>query len=197
MKTTFTKEEIQLMDNAIKNIASDMRELYKLGSLDEIRVDFSTKENGKDYSYALYLMKKSIVVYNGGYKYICFEKVLPNGKSTYPKIKDKDKVFEFEFLKGYEDIRRNIIKTIKQEAKNKEEGIAKIAALNNKYSKEVVLQIEAPETLNQSSIIVTNENGLNTGYIKIGSTSIKIFASNNVKIVGNEPQKTKVKRKEG
>lgn len=193
MKTTFTKEEKELMNNAMQNVASDMRDLYKICSLDELRVEFMTREHEKTYSYALYIMKNSIVVYHGGYKYACLEKCLPNGKSIYPKIKDKE--FEFEFLRGYESIRREVVKTIKEKTTNKKEGIAQIAAINNKYSKEVVIQVEAPETLNQSSIVVTNEDGLNTGYIKIGSTTIKIFASNNVKIVGNEPPKIKEKRR--
>ena len=191
MKTTFTKEEIDLMNQAMANIASDMRSLYEIATLDEIGIGFETNENGKNYTYKLYLMKNSICVYHGGSKYACLEKKHSNGKSTYPKVKDK--VFEFEFLKGYEDIRREIEKTIKNEAKNKRDGIAKIVALNNKYSKEAIITVEAPETLNQSSIVVTNENGMNAGFIKIGSTTIKIFASNNVKIVGQE--KEKVKRK--
>lgn len=193
MRTTFTKDELDLMNQAMSNIASDMRGLYNVAALDEIKIEFTTIENGRSYNYALYLMKNSIVVYHGGNKYACFEKRLSKEKSTFPKVKDK--VFEFEFLKKYEEIRREIIKTINQNARNKQEGIAQIAALNNKYSKEVVLQVETPETLNQSSIVVTNENGLNTGYIKIGSTTIKIFATNNVKIVGQNQAKPKVKTK--
>lgn len=193
MKTTFTKEEIKLMNNAMQNVASDMREIYKMCSLDEIRIDIDAKHH----LYGLNIKKNCIIagpyyLSTGGER---LEICLPNGKSIYPKIKDKD--FVFNFLRDYESIRKKILEMVKRRESIKDAGIAQIAALNNKYSKGVVLQVETPETINQSSVVVTNENGQNIGYIKIGSTTIKIFASSNVKIVGNEPQKVKEKRRKG
>jgi len=193
MKTTFTKEEIAMMDQATENIASDMRSLYNLANLEEIWVSFETEENDRTYNYKLYILKNNISIYHGGYKYACIEKKHANGKSTYPKLKDK--IFQFEFLKGYEDMRKRIVHQINSGNQNKRDGMTKIAELNNKYSKEAVISVDMPETLNQSSIVVTKENGLNAGYIKIGSTTIKIFASNNVKIVSEEKTQAKTKRK--
>ena len=54
MKTTFTKEEIKLMNNAMQNVASDMREIYKMCSLDEIKVDIAAKHQ----YYSLNINKK-------------------------------------------------------------------------------------------------------------------------------------------
>lgn len=189
MALVFTKEEKDKMRETLDNVISDLRSIYETSESDKICYEFKTMENGKEYEYRLVINEKeSYVVYRYSDWYMNLDK--KQGKS-YKTKPIKDYTFVFEFLKGYETIRNGVVSIAKQNAQQKNIGMKKIDAIMSKYSKEAIIEVEMPETVNQSTIEVVEEDGKNVGRINIGPLSLKILASPSVKIVGSTKEKVK------
>ena len=189
MALVFTKEEKDKMRETLDNVISDLRSIYEASESDKIIYEFKTIENGKEYEYRLVISEKeSFVVYRYSDWYMNLDKKQGKGYKTKPI---KDYTFVFEFLKQYESIRSGVVSIAKQNAQQKNIGMKKIDAIMNKYRKEAVIEVEMPETVNQSTYEVTEEDGKNVGRINIGPLSLKILASPSVKIVGQTKEKVK------
>lgn len=192
MALVFTQEEKDKMREALDNVVSDLRSIYEESESDKISYEFKTIENGKEYEYYLGINKKeAYIVHKYSDWYMNLDK--RQGKK-YKTMPIKDYTLVFEFLKKYDTIRSGVVSLAKKSAQQKRIGMRAIEAIMDKYSKEAVIEVEMPETVNQTTIEVIEEDGKNVGRINIGPLSLKILASPSVKIVG-KTEKGKVKTK--
>lgn len=189
MAMVFTKEEKDKMQDTLEKVVHDLRSIFEISQEDVLRHEFKTIENGKEYEYYLIIKaKEAFISHRYSDWYMQLDK---KHGSTYRMHKIKDYNTAFEFIKKYEIIREAILLKAKQSAKKKKIGMDKIDAVNSKYTKEAIIEVEMPETVNQSSIEVTQEDGKNIGRINIGPVSIKILSSPSVRIVTPEVKKVK------
>ena len=189
MAMVFTKEEKDKMQDTLEKVVHDLRSIFEISQEDVLRHEFKTIENGKEYEYYLIIKAKEAFI---SHRYCDWYMQLDKKHgSTNRMHKIKDYNTAFEFIKKYEIIREAILLKAKQSAKKKKIGMDKIDAVNRKYTKEAIIEVEMTETVNQSSIEVTQEDGKNIGRINIGPVSIKILSSPSVRIVTPEVKKVK------
>ena len=185
----FTKQEKDKMQETLGKVVQDLRSIFEMSQENVLKYDFKNIENNKEYSYTLFIKEKeSFISLQCSDWYMQLDKK-HGSKYRMHKIKDYDTAFEF--LKKYETIREKILFEAQRNAKKKKNGMDRIDAINSKYTKEAVIEVEMPETVNQSSIEVTQEDGKNIGRINIGPVSIKILSSPSVRIVTPEAKKVK------
>ena len=65
---------------------------------------------------------------------------------------------------------------------------------NNFNKKENIVEIKLPQTNNQHELNIQRENGRTIGTIDFGSASIKIITDGTIRLVKDEPAKTKIKK---
>jgi len=193
MSMVFTQEEKTKMQETLGKVVADLRSIFEMSQDSVLKYKFKTIENGDKHEYCLIINdKESFISLCYCDWYMQLDKKHGN---TYHIHKIKDYETAFEFLKKYEIIRKGLIELAKTTADKKKTGMSIIDEISSKYSKEAIIEVTMPETINQSSIEIVQENGQNVGRITIGSLSLKILASPSVKIVSKiESEKKKVKK---
>ena len=74
----------------------------------------------------------------------------------------------------------------------KQQGIEAIIDIRNKYAKAATIEIEVPETINQHTLTVKQENGEAIGEIRFGRDTIRLITKGTV-VVNDSRTKEKVK----
>lgn len=182
----FTKEEQKEIEASLKNVLADAKGLFDLIETDLYRFDFEDNER-TPYRFEI---NQYGVYYH--YRYSpngnCIAGFKRNGNiHIYKNPHD----LLFGFITNYEKIRKDLLTKAEKNQMVKTSGMEKVRELEQKYRKEAVIEVEMPETVNQSTIEVTEEDGKNVGRINIGPLSLKILASPSVKIVGQTKEKVK------
>lgn len=185
----FTKEEKKQIDAAYENVLYDLKALYQISELDYYRKRVKLHDE-KIYKFEV-----------NQYGVWFYQAQAPSGNciasfKTNGKIKIYRIPYEliFGFLNQYDGIREGLEEEAKHNLEIKQQGMDKISELEKTYSKEAVIEVEMPNTLNHTSIEVYEEDGKNVGRLNIGPISLKILTSPNVKIINPKP-KEKVKQK--
>ena len=117
---------------------------------------------------------------------------------------EEDKEALLIFLKHYPEARKRLIKRVeteelkrKKEAESKqmdqERTLEELKRLKKLYNKEATIEIEIPNTNNQHILEVKEEQGKKVGTLSINGLTLRIIASDGIKVV-NKPT-VKVKRK--
>lgn len=117
---------------------------------------------------------------------------------------EEDKEALLIFLKHYPEARKRLIKRVeteelkrKKEAESKqmdqERTLEELKRLKKLYNKEATIEIEVPNTNNQHILEVKEEQGKKVGTLSINGLTLRIIASDGIKVV-NKPT-VKVKRK--
>ena len=188
----FTKEEKEKLKETLAVVVEDLRSIFNTADSDKISYEFEVLENEYN-NYSLVINKKSMYLklhYSDWYMNL--DKVRQNGKVKMCVITDYNLVFLF--LQKYEEIRKNIENKARENQTNKEHGMRRIQEIYNQYTKEATIEVEMPDTINQSSIEVIQEDGKNVGKVNIGPLSLRILASPSVKIIERNTD-VKVKKK--
>ena len=97
---------------------------------------------------------------------------------------EEDKEALLIFLKHYPEARKRLIKRVETE---------ELKRLKKLYKKEATIEIEIPNTNNQHILEVKEEQGKKVGTLSINGLTLRIIASDGIKVV-NKPT-VKVKRK--
>lgn len=193
MVMQFTKEEKEKLTQALTVVVEDLRSIFNTAETDKISYEFEVFENESKNKYSLVINKKEMyLTLHYSDWYMNLDKVKPGGKVKMCPIKDYNLVFLF--LQKHEIIRKNVVNTARVNQTNKEQGMKRIQAIYNQYTKEATIEVEMPETINQSSIEVTQEDGKNVGKVNVGPVSLRILTSPNVRIVEQKIH-NKVKKK--
>jgi len=185
----FTKEEKKELDASFKRVLEDIKELYDVSDMETYkkRIIFYNMN-----TYRFEINEHGIwLTYDCTINGNCVASFKRNGKlHIYPNPAD----LIFGFLNKYDEIREDLLKEAATNLQLKYDGLNKIRELENRYSKEATIEIIMPETINQSSIEVTQEDGMNVGKLTIGPVSLKILTTPNVRII-NKGKNSKVKQK--
>lgn len=185
----FSKEEKKDIEASLKNVLADAKALYDLSEMDYYRFDFEV-DRGTPYRFEI--NQRGVYYY---YRYSptgnCIAGFKKNGNiDIYKNPHD----LLFSFITNYEKIRKDLEIRAEKNQRIKTSGMDKVRELEKRYAKEAVIEVEMPDTLNQSSIEVLEEDGKNVGRLQIGPISIKILTTPNVRII-NKMTKEKVKEK--
>lgn len=193
MVMQFTKEEKEKLKETLAVVVEDLRSIFNTADSDKISYEFEVLENENKNKYSLVINKKEMyLTLHYSDWYMNLDKVRQNGKVKMCLIKDYNLVFLF--LQKYETIRKNIANTARVNQTNKEYGMRRIQEIYNQYTKEATIEVDIPDTINQSSIEVIQEDGKNVGKVNVGPVSLRILASPNVRIVERKKD-AKVKKK--
>lgn len=193
MTMQFTKEEKEKLTKTLTAVVQDLRSIYNTTDTDKISHEFEVWENESTNKYSLVINKKEMyLTLHYSDWYMNLDKVRPNGKVKMCPIKDYNLVFLF--LQKYEAIRKKVVNIARVNQSNKEQGMDVVQRLFNKYTKEATIEVEMPQTINQTNIEVIQEDGKNIGKVTVGPVSLRILASENVRIIERKKQE-KVKKK--
>ena len=190
MSIVFTKEEKTQLRQTLNVVVEDLRALYNTADLKTIKTEFSVYENENRNTYTLVIDKKEMYLklhYSDWYMNL--DKISQSGKQKICRITDYNLVYLF--LQKYEMVRKEVSNTATNSQIDKKMGMKKIQSIYNKYTKEAIVEVEMPETVNKSSIEISSEDGKNIGKVTVGPVSFKIITSENVNLIGrNQRQKT-------
>lgn len=171
-------------------LVKDMRSLYQIYPYENIEVGISMIVGDYGDFWNLVITGESIKLYSNKHDNV-----------THLERKGKHKLIytageleaHYKFIMQYDGIHNRIENIVRSRAKNSSLSIAKMKEYQQKYSKEATIEIEVPETINQHTLEVTEENGQKIGKLNFNGLTLKIIASDSVKIVNKSG--TKQKRK--
>lgn len=192
MYISFNEEEKQDIKEALDNILDDLRAMYNASKIPVLRTGIGWYDPNY-FSGILEVNDKGTYIVRDRYdkkEYLYLEKIVL-GQITRPRIKDYEIVYGF--IRRYDSERIYLEKLATDYVKSKKAGMEEVRNVKKQYDKTAVIEVEMPETVNQSSIEVVEENGKNIGHIKIGPISLKILTSPNVLITSKKQEKQKRK----
>jgi len=119
---------------------------------------------------------------------------------------EEDKEALLVFLKHYPTARERLIKRVEEEERKRintaeckaleqEKTMNELKKLKKIYQKEATIEIQVPPTNNQHTLEVSEEDGKKVGTLSISGMTLKIIASDSIKIVNKTSNKTKRKDK--
>lgn len=195
MNMSFTDEEKKDIRDALNNILDDARAIYDVSKIPELRCGVSVYKpctyngtlviNGQ----GTFLVRLKSLVDNTK-EYIYLEKII-FGKKIRPKVKNYE--LAFGIIREYDSYRSYLEHQAKNYVELKKSGMEDINNIKKRYDKEAAIELEIPDSVNKSTIEITEENGQNIGRIKIGPISLKILTSPNVSITYKKEEKVKRK----
>ena len=171
-------------------LVEDMRALYQIYPYENIEIGVSMPVGDYGDFWNLVISGNSINLYSNMHDNV-----------TYLERKGKYKLIytageleaHYKFIMLYDDIRRQIGDIVTSRAKNSAISIQKLRDYQKKYSKEAIIEIEVPETINQHTLEVTEENGRKIGKLNFNGLTLKIITSDSVKIINKSESKQKRK----
>lgn len=188
---TFTAEEKKEIDLALNNILDDLEALWSISPMESVYKFYDLKYDNRR---ELLINKDGIKIVDSGIVNSGDEIVLEKfgKKNKRPKINNYTEIFYF--IKQYEEIRRGIERKIEKARSEKQQGIEAIIDIRNKYAKAATIEIEVPETINQHTLTVKQENGEAIGEIRMGAVTIRIITKGSIVVANKrEPEKDKSK----
>lgn len=198
-KFNYSKDELKVFEKALKTVLDDLESLWELKAFDHLRfnVDLpgisSCGDKYYENGWSFVMDKDGFYLLNPNCDQIInFVTINKFGYChQHLKIHPRDIVF----LREYDKIREKIVTHIEnvQSAKNKDLDMAE--SIINRYSKNAVVEIALPETNNQQTIEVVEENGRKVGTLNFGDISLKIISNANIEFKSTSTTSEKVKRK--
>lgn len=196
----YTKKEKQKIRKTMDILIRDLDKIWQLGFLDEITIPIDlTGIDEYDAKFAQYrwnfYMNNEVIEIrstNEEKSYIHAKKGR-NGKlkGCYAMID----IREILFFREYEKIRRTIMDEISKRQEEKQKDLDLMDKLTNRFNKkESIVEITLPQSNNSHELKVQREDGRNVGTIDFGCSSIKIITDGSIRLVKEEPVKTKVKK---
>jgi len=194
----YTKKEMNVFKKALKTVLEDLESLWDLKTFDELEFDVELPgisscedhytEEGWSFvmeEYGFYLINRQCD------QIINFATRNKLGQLQYHlKIHSRDIIF----LREYDKIREKVVSRIEKIQSAKQENIDMAKNLIGKYSKNAVVEITLPNTNNQQTIEVVEENGKKIGTLNFGDMAIKIISSAYIDFQTKTDSKTKRKQ---
>ena len=196
MKTKYNQDEQSLIKSAFEKVLDDLNMIFEHSEAEEIRVNIKYGhefEHVFPSSYYLVLNEHEISVV---YSALAPEKIIPlevssgrRGKKVRPYTLESAELL----LQEYETIRPKVKKLVEKSIVQKKEKLAIFKNIDEKYSKEATIEIDLPQTNNQHSIDLRQEDGKTIGEIKMGYGAIRIITNGPIIVNKGEHPKTKMK----
>lgn len=197
---SYTKEEIKIFQDALKNAINDLESLWQIKVLEEISVAVSMpgfvkcSEDYTQHNWYLHIDNRGIYLFQGdednNRSYWFARRKRNNTLEIYTTINEQDIIF----LNNYFEIREKVARRIELALENKKVNLEKAKLITQKYNQSATIEINMPPTNNQHSIEVTEENGKKIGTISFNGISLKIITDANIEFK-NRNQNEKMKRK--
>lgn len=196
----YTKKEKQKIRKTMDILIRDLDKIWQLGFLDEITIPIDLTgideydESYASYRWNFYMDDDVIEIRSTNEK----ESYMHAKRSSSGKLKgcyETVDIREVLFFREYEKIRATIMEKISKKQDEKQKDFDLMDKLTNQFNKkESIVEITLPQSNNPHELKVQREDGRNVGTIDFGSSSIKIITDGSIRLVKEEPQKTKVKK---
>lgn len=194
----YTKEEAKVIKNAYDNVLDVLDDLWSLSEYEQISVALSmngiekVKKEYPHWDWFLVLNDNGIFL-ESRFRSEPLRITLEQRTKISKKRKYELGVIEL-FLKEFEKAKEKVEIQVKQGKREKQKTLEDFALLEQKYAKESRVEIELPDTMNQHTLEVKQENGQTVGKINFGNSIIKIITKGSI-IVDKQDDHPYVKRK--
>lgn len=195
-----TRREQVEISCAMKHLVKDMRRLVKNYPESEIKIPAFRLEIGT-YGKNWYLVITSKVIKLVENSQDSTSVIAINGILNY-MVDENDYLAQYHFIKNYDEIRENLVQIVEDRQRKIDENIAMIQNTGKKYfqkskeqkrQKQATIELEVPPSNNQYQLEVTEENGVTLGKLNFNGLTLKIIASDGIKIVNKTAPKQKRK----
>lgn len=196
---TLTSREKKFIRSTTKLLIKDIRKLTKNYPESEILV-FAFNENIGNYGNEWYLKIT--------YKEIELIEKRKDSNSLIARrnvrnmaLDEHDYIAQYYLIKNYKEIRESIETIVNERLKKIADNIEMMNETKNaflrkqkeeKKKKKATIEIEVPPTNNQYQLEVTEENGTTLGKLNFNGLTLKIIASDGIKIVNKTTSKQKI-----
>lgn len=196
----YNKKDKQKIRKTMDILINDLDKIWQLGLIDEISIpidltgieEFDEEYSG--YSWIFHMDEDAVEIRstNGKESYSHAQRTKSGKlKGCYQTID----IREVLFFREYEKIRATIMEKIEAKQQQKQNDFDLMDKLTNNFNKkENIVEIKLPQTNNQHELNIQRENGRTIGTIDFGSASIKIITDGTIRLVKDEPAKTKIKK---
>ena len=201
MRKKYTKAEKQEIIKTLDVVLDNLEEIWNLNLINSIEVpvkfegisDFE-ESNPKDGWYFC-LDDKGVHVENVRNDVPGFFYSYRNEDGSLKRVYNVDER-EVMLFKEYDYIRTEIMKKITQAQEEKQEDMAVVSNLRDKYQRNALVKITLPDTLNQHEIRISRQNGKTVGKIDFGPAVIELITTEGIKLVYEEQKdEAKIKQK--
>ena len=191
-KIVLSKEERKKIVKSLSFVLDDIREMWKDAEIDEIRFGLESGINCL-FDFNLVINDNKISIEKDGFDYTirCYLE-----RKLFGRVKriPTDYNCALEFLKNYETrIKPRIASEVNRSIEKKKSGFDELKAIEQKYDKEAVIEVDLPPSVNQHVIEVTNVGDKKIGVINFGDRTIKIITNGEIVLVNKgvikEPKK--------
>lgn len=206
------KEAEKILKDTLKNVIKELEKIKKLSNLDEIDVPIELEGIKKQYlvrRVICHLKNKEYyieVLY--GYTYLESTKYLFAEKNKLnqmkPCLNKNARDILIMFLEQYPELKEKLIERIAQLKEEKQrdeiarkqdedETLEKLKAIKKRCTSDTTIELQLPPTMNQHKLEILEENGKKTGTLTINGLTIKIIASDDIRVVNVPNEKRKIK----
>lgn len=201
MRKKYTKKEKQEIIKTLDVVLDDLEEIWNLDLIDgvEIPVKFEgisefEASNPKDGWYFC-LDDKGVHIENTNKNVAGFFYSYRNEDGSLKRVYNVDER-EVMLFREYDYIRTEIMKKVTLAQEAKQEDMAFVTNLRDKYQRTSTVKISLPETLNQHEIRISRQNGKTVGRIDFGPAVIELITNEGIKLVyEDEKDQPKIKQK--
>ena len=182
----YSKEEATVIKNAYDNVLDVLDDLWSLSEYEQISVSLSmngidkVKKEYPHWDWFLVLNDHGIFLESRfrsePTRIILEQKTMINKKRKYDLG-----VIEI-FLKEFEKAKEKVEIQVKQGKIEKQKSLEGFALLEQKYAKEARVEIELPDTMNQHTLEIKQENGQTVGKLNFESSIIKIITRGSITV---------------
>lgn len=197
----FTDSEKEIIRTTLKTVIKDLDYLWSTNACSKITVPVTLDGIEKYYEgYPSgeweFIMTKDNYILNN-----------PNSAHRFLIVSEKDGVrkdhtdiigpVDVMILKEYPTIREYILTAIKNAHQEKQETLDYVKDLDEKLKRQATIEIDLPQTNNQQTIEVVEEEGKRIGTIKFGEIGLRIItdSSSNIEFKDRSGNDIKVKKK--
>ena len=214
----FNKEAERLLYKNLKLVIKELEKIKELSKFEkiEVSIDFREITTIDKLRYRMYKKatlnlentKYYIKIYNAYGSYfddttiqIAEEGLL--GKMI-PSIDDNQKEEIVLFLEQYPEFRKNLIEKISRmtiekrkteikDKKDEEKTLERLKAIEKRNTSDASIEIQLPPAMNQYELDIVEENGHKKGTLTISGLTIKIIASDDIRVINAPKAKGKGK----
>jgi len=194
VKYKITKEEDRKIKKAIHLVIKDIRNLYKISKLPEMKIGIKSYINGDNASLNINRNEVFLTTFNSFYtKQIYLEK----RQLGINKITNYDFLVCIDFLRQYEEIRKQIISTIMSSniTVDLPDNSNKLEEVINAHDRTTIVELNLPISKNLYSIDIKKNDSVTIGDINIGNQLIRLITKSDIVLFKDVSEIPKVKYK--
>jgi len=195
----YNEKEEKVLEGALIAAVNELERLWLIGSSEEIRVPvildgmLKCSNNYTNDKWELFINDEGIYLEQDSYACTNQYFLASRKKNGKLKILTTIRKQDIIFLKEFEEIRKRVTDFVTESTKEKEEILTNAQSLIEKYQ-DATIEIDLPETINQTKIEVVEENGKKIGTLNFGNIALRIITSASIEFV-DKKEKGSIKRK--